>query len=211
MKTQSLESIERFYKIHSLVYDYTRWMILFSRDEAAKELVTLPGGDYLEIGCGTGLNFGRILRQLGPQGTLTGLDFSPDMLAVARKRVDRDGMKQVSLVRENAETFDLGRKFDGILFSYSITMIPNWRAAVERCMAHLKPGGKMVVLDFYTLEGWPGPFRKVFRWWLGANHVDNARDYPEYLSKVAADFNLKPRNLGWNFIATGRAPGLADS
>lgn len=206
MTTLSLDKIERFYRFHSAVYDFTRWMILFSRGEAARSLVSKPEGDYLEVGCGTGLNFPKVLAHVGPHGSLTGLDYSPEMLACARKRVERGGMDRVSLVRANAEDFDLGRSFDGILFAYSITMIPDWKAAVACCLRHLKPGGRMVVLDFYTLDGWPPPMPRLFSLWLGLNHVATARDYPEHLSNQLAGFDLRVRNRGWNFIATGNKP-----
>lgn len=206
MPSLSLDKVERFYKYHSLVYDWTRWTILWSRDVAIDRFVSDPDGGYLEIGCGTGLNFGKILKRLGSAGTLTGLDFSGDMLKVARKRVEKQGWQNVDLVRENAETFDLGRQFDGALFSYSLTMIPDWRAAVERTLAHLKPGGRIVILDFYTLEDCPKSLRWLFLTWLGGNHVDPSRNYKEYLSTVLEDFEFDSRNLGYNFIATGRRP-----
>lgn len=197
-------AVQTFYRYHAYVYDWTRWMILHGRKQAVARLDLRPDGEVLEIGCGTGLTFRYLLDQLDPQrGRLVGLDFSPDMLRRARKRVAAHGWKNVELVEADAAKLDLGRRFDGILFAYSLTMIPDWQAAIDRAQQHLKPGGRMVVLDFGRFQRW-GPLGAVMRGWLRLNHVETLRQYENRLHEVFPDLDVHHWLGGYSLTAVGR-------
>jgi ubiquinone/menaquinone biosynthesis C-methylase UbiE len=197
-------TVQTFYRYHAYVYDWTRWTILHGRKRAVSRLQLRPDSDVLEVGCGTGLNFGYLLDQLDPErGRLVGLDFSPDMLRRAQRRTAAHGWKNVELVEADAAQMDLKRRFDGILFAYSLTMIPDWRAAIERAKEHLKPGGRLVVLDFGQFRGW-GPFGALMRGWLRLNHVETLREYEDRLREVFADLDVFHWLGGYNFTAVGR-------
>lgn len=158
----------------------------------------------LEIGCGTGLNFRHLLAPLDPQrGSLVGLDFSGDMLSIAKRRVDSQNWPNVELLQADASNFDISRQFDGILFAYSLTMIPDWRNALRRAFAHLKPGGRMVVLDFSRFAGW-GPLAPVMRGWLRANHVDTLQPYLETMREICGNADVQYWFGGYNFTALAR-------
>jgi ubiquinone/menaquinone biosynthesis C-methylase UbiE len=78
----------------------------------------------LEIGCGTGANFSLVQEKLGPKGKLIGIDLSENMLAEARKRVQKEGWTNVELVRADAATFEFPENLDGIFSCLAITLIP---------------------------------------------------------------------------------------
>ncbi len=197
-------AVQRFYRFHAQVYDLTRWTILHGRARAVEDLGLTRESEVLEVGCGTGLNFRYALRKLDPQrGRLTGLDFSADMLRVAERRVAAEGWSNVELVQADATRMSLGRRFDGILFAYSITMIPDWPEALRRAFEHLKPGGRMVVLDFGTFHGW-GPLAAAMRAWLRANHVETLRPYAEELGRICDETRVRNWLGGYNFTAVGR-------
>ena len=211
---QTLEqsAVQRFYRYHAYIYDKTRWMILHGRRRAAERLGLRRDSSVLEVGCGTGLNFRYVLEHLDPQrGRLVGLDFSQDMLARAQhrvaaraaKRADGLGWQNVELLQADATQMQLGRKFDAILFAYSLTMIPDWEAALRRAGEHLAPGGRVVVLDFSTFGGW-GPLAPVMRWWLRSNHVETTRPYVAGLRRVFPALEVSERLGGYNFTAVGR-------
>lgn len=196
-------SVQRFYKYHAYVYDSTRWMILHGRRAAVEALRLRPDSEVLEIGCGTGLNFRHIVDQLNPaKGRLTGLDFSQDMLRHAKKRVERRGWQNVELVQADATSLDLGRQFDGVFFGYSLTMIPDFAAALERAYEHLRVGGRLVVLDFGRFAGW-GPLGPVMRGWLKLNHVETQRAYLDKLGAVFGQLDVRRWMGGYNFTAVG--------
>ncbi|MBI5866481.1 MAG: methyltransferase domain-containing protein [Planctomycetes bacterium] len=200
-------AVQRFYRYHAYFYDSTRWMILHGRRRAAQRLGLRPDCTVLEIGCGTGLNFPYVLEQLDARrGRVVGLDFSADMLRQAEKRVRARGWTNVELVQGDATQLRLGTKFDGILFAYSLTMIPDWPRAIQCAGEHLKPGGRLVVLDFGRFAGW-GPLGAVMRGWLRANHVETLRPYVETLRKSFPSLEVFDWFGGYNFTAVGQKQG----
>ncbi len=197
-------AVQRFYRFHATVYDSTRWMILHGRRRAAAALDLHPGASVLEVGCGTGLNFPYVLEHLDPAaGRLVGLDFSADMLARAERRIARSAWPNVELVQGDATTMQLGRLFDAVFFAYSLTMIPQWPAAIERAAEHLVPGGRLVVLDFSRFDGW-GPLAPVMRAWLRLNHVETLRPYEDELRRRFARVDVTYWLGGYNFTAVAR-------
>ncbi|MGE0482347.1 MAG: class I SAM-dependent methyltransferase [Phycisphaerae bacterium] len=197
-------AVQRFYRYHAYVYDSTRWMILHGRRRAVSKMELAPDGTALEIGCGTGLNFRHVLAPLDPhRGRLVGVDFSQDMLVRAARRVAGAGWPNVELAHADATTLDLPQRFDAILFAYSLTMIPDWPAALARAYAHLKPLGRLVVLDFARFQSW-GPLAPLMRAWLRANHVETQRPYVDELRRVAGNVELSYWLGGYNFTAVAR-------
>jgi ubiquinone/menaquinone biosynthesis C-methylase UbiE len=185
------------------VYDFTRWSILHGRRRAVDLLNLRPDASVLEIGCGTGLNFRLVLDRLDPaRGRLVGLDFSADMLHRAERRIASRGWRNVELIQADATQLALGRRFDAILFAYSLTMIPDWRAALRRAHDHLAPAGRVVVLDFGRFQRW-GPLAPVMRGWLKANHVDTLQPYLDEMRGTFSDLRVISWLGGYNFTAVG--------
>jgi ubiquinone/menaquinone biosynthesis C-methylase UbiE len=201
--TVTATHVQRFYRFHAAVYDKTRWMVLHGRRQAVAKLALRADSSVLEVGCGTGLNFPYLVEALDARrGSLVGLDFTTEMLVRARQRIERCGWSNVEIVEGDATTMDLGRQFDGVLFAYSLTTIPDYAAALERAKAHLRPGGRIVVLDFSTFEGW-GLMAPVMRLWLQWNHVETQRPYVATLRALFDDVTVQQWLAGYNFTAWG--------
>ncbi len=197
-------AVQRFYRFHAYVYDSTRWMILHGRRRAALALKLNPASQVLEVGCGTGLNFRYLLEHLDPaRGRVLGLDFSQDMLDRAARRVGRNQWNNVELVQGDATTMALGRQFDAVFFGYSLTMIPDWAAALERAREHLRPNGTLVVLDFSRFHDW-GPLAPVMRTWLRLNHVETLRPYEDCMRRLFERVETHYWLGGYNFTAVAR-------
>jgi SAM-dependent methyltransferase len=97
----------------------------------------LPSADsLLELGCGTG----AVLAEFAPDLMITGVDRSPDMLAVAAGRVPR-----ARLVESDITAFDLGAQFDVVICIFdTLNHLPSfeaWLALFDRVHEHLAPGG----------------------------------------------------------------------
>lgn len=200
----SQTAVQKFYRYHAYVYDNTRWMILHGRRRAVERMQLRPDAEVLEVGCGTGLNFRYLQAPLDPQRSkLVGLDFSHDMLKRAEKRVAKQGWPNIELVQADAAAMDLGRQFDSILFAYSLTMIPDWEGSLERAAAHLRPGGRLVVLDFGQFQHW-GPLAPVMRTWLKVSHVATRRPYLDGMRKVFGEVDVYHWLGGYNFTAVAR-------
>lgn len=91
------------------------------------------------------------------------VDLCDSLLAVARKRCDARGWKNVEAVHADATLF---RPVEGcanvVTFSYSLTMIPDWFAAIDNALAILRPGGTIGVTDFFVARKFPAEGRAAF-------------------------------------------------
>lgn len=200
-------AVQRFYRFQAYIYDSTRWTILHGRRRAAATLDLRPNARLLEVGCGTGLNFPYLLDYLDPHdGHLVGLDFSAEMLARAKNRINRQNWSNVDLVQADAAKMSFDRPFDAIFFGYSLTMIPDWPASLDRAAELLVPGGRIVVLDFSRFLRW-GPLAPLMRGWLRLNHVETLRPYEDGLRQRFDDVHVNYWLGGYNFTAVGRRKG----
>jgi len=200
--------VERFYRRQAGIYDRTRWLFLRGRTRAVQALALEPGCRVLEIGCGTGSNFAAILSRLGPEsGSLTGLDLTTDMLQRARRKATALGARRVDLVRGDAVRFTLPRKFDRLLFAYSLSLIPDADAAVARGLEHLRPGGRLAVVDFGQFERW-GILARGIRAWLRLHHVRQDRPWARRLKSELEGFELTSHLGGQYILAVGRKPAI---
>lgn len=106
-------------------------------------------GPVLELACGTG----RLTLALAGAGIdVTGLDISAPMLALARKKAAKEGLKAV-FVRGDARSFRLERRFRLIFIPFNSMQHLSDRASLERFFAsvraHLSPGGRFM-LDVFN-------------------------------------------------------------
>ena len=106
-------------------------------------------GPVLELACGTG----RLALALARAGIdITGLDISAPMLALAKKKAGKEGLR-VALVRGDARSFRLKRKFKLIFIPFNSMQHLEDRAGLELFFAsvhsHLAPGGRFI-LDVFN-------------------------------------------------------------
>jgi S-adenosylmethionine-diacylgycerolhomoserine-N-methlytransferase len=165
--------MDRVYRNQRYVYDFTRKYYLFGRDSLIRDLRLRPGERLVEIGCGTARNLIAIARRY-PKTQLYGLDASAEMLETARKQVARAGLEdRVTLVHglaENLSPSAFGQDgFEHALFSYSLSMIPDWRRALQASVQALLDQGLVHVVDFGDFQNLPG--RVALRAWLRIFHV----------------------------------------
>ena len=166
------EKMDRMYRWTRHVYDTTRRYYLLGRDRLLDHVAERPAGRVLEVGCGTARNLRR-LHDRAPRHTLYGLDVSRAMLDTARRRLARAGCaRAVTLGHGRAEELSpsdqLGTRgpFDVIFFSYVLSMIPAWPAALGAALSHLAPGGRLYIVDFWDQAGLPDWVGAIVQRWL---------------------------------------------
>ncbi|ADJ45048.1 ubiquinone/menaquinone biosynthesis methyltransferase [Amycolatopsis mediterranei S699] len=100
-------------------------------------------GEVLEVAVGTGLNLPSY-----PAGvTLTGVDLSEGMLAIARDRARRLG-HPVTLREADAEALPFAEaSFDTVVCTFGLCAIPDPAAAVGEMVRVLRPGGRLILVD----------------------------------------------------------------
>jgi S-adenosylmethionine-diacylgycerolhomoserine-N-methlytransferase len=183
----SAQQILAFYRVHAPIYDATRWLSLHGRARAVGQLGVEPAHRVLEIGCGTGSNFAAIVQGLDRHaGSLVGVDFSPAMLARARQRIALAHWSNVRIEMADATELSLQGRFHRILVSYALSIIPEWRKALERAVWHLAPGGKIVIVDFGDFAGF-GVARGLMFQWLCSNHTGAGRTYADAMGELARE------------------------
>jgi ubiquinone/menaquinone biosynthesis C-methylase UbiE len=100
-------------------------------------------GNTLEVAIGTGLN----LANYPPDVRITGIDLTPEMLVLARKRAADLGMT-VTLCEGDAQALPFADgMFDTVLSTYSMCSVPDDRRAVLEMKRVLKAGGRLILVD----------------------------------------------------------------
>ena len=168
--------MDKVYRRQRHFYDLTRKYYLLGRDRLVRQLDAKPGERVIEIGCGTARNLIRIAEAY-PGTELFGLDASAEMLrtaheAVARARLsDRIALKHALAEELTPGLFGSEQKFDHAIFSYSLSMIPDWRAAILAAGKAVRSDGFIHVVDFGDLRSlWPLA-SAALRAWLRLFHV----------------------------------------
>ncbi len=184
------ERLESFYGAQADDYDSFRNKFLTGRKELWREMGVVDGGVWVDMGGGTGMNlfnFGDDLKRLRKVYVV---DLSTSLLKNAQKKIDANGWTNVETVKADATTWTPPEgRADFVTFSYSLTMIPDWFAAIDRAYEILKPGGKIGVVDFYIARKHPSDESPKQRWgtrtfwpiWFGCDNVYPSCDHSPYL------------------------------
>jgi ubiquinone/menaquinone biosynthesis C-methylase UbiE len=142
----------RYWDKHSASYDkqmgfYDRHLFGDSRAWVCAQ----ASGDTLEVAVGTGLNLPFYPEQV----RLTGIDFSPAMLAIARERADGLG-RPVDLREADAMALPFpDGSFDTVVCTFSLCAVPDDSRAVAEMRRVLRPGGLLLLADHVAGGSWP--------------------------------------------------------
>jgi len=187
------------------IYDLTRKYYLLGRDRLIKQLDVPTNGSVLEVGCGTGRNLIAVARAY-PTAQLSGLDISEVMLATARAHVARAGLAdRITLAQGDATDFDAQAlfgvaQFDRVFFSYTLSMIPDWRSAL---IAGAKAtAGTLSVVDFGQYERLPRWFGRAMFAWLARFDVAPRADLRDGLAATGLSCAFAQLYRGYAWSAT---------
>ncbi len=182
--------MESFYGGQAEAYDDFRKRLLKGRRELWDAIGVPKGGVWVDMGAGTGSNieyFGEKIHQLEK---IYAVDLSASLLEVARRRFQERGWPMAEAVEADATTYRPEQGLvDVVTFSYSLTMIPDWFAAVENAAKMLKPGGRIGVVDFYVSRKYPADSFKRHSWatrnfwpvWFAGDNVFPSPDHAPFL------------------------------
>lgn len=158
----STEEIKTIYNKWAAIYDASLWSFyLFGfrvrayRKAAVENLNLTPGDTVVDLGCGTGLNFGLLREKVGSNGSIIGIDLSDKMLRQAKNRADRLGWQNVTLVQADMAEYSFPPKTDGILSTLALTMSPEYDQVIQQAADTLEPGKRISIFELKKPEQWP--------------------------------------------------------
>lgn len=121
-------------------------------DRVAAAAHVQPGHSVLDVGCGTGILARTAAAHAGRTGAVVGIDVNDGMLAVAQRKAPYIDWKQgqaESLPFENS-------RFDVVVSQFALMFFDDRRTALREMMRVLRPGGRLAVAVWSSLDDTPG-------------------------------------------------------
>jgi SAM-dependent methyltransferase len=178
---------------------YDEWAAIYDRDEnplpaleepLVEELLgDLRGLEILDLGCGTGRHS---IRMAGAGGRVTALDFSPKMLAQARKKADGTGVRFQVHDLSQALPF-AAQNFDRVLCALVVDHIEELDRLFSEMHRVCRPDGNVVVSGMHPammLRGVQARFRLS-----GSDREIRPASYPHEMS----DYVMAAARAGFAF------------
>lgn len=194
---------------HELAGSYERDTAAFQpyRREVVEALPLRRGQVVLDVGCGTGLCCGLLREKVGPGGGVVGIEESPEMAAVAREHIAREGWANVTVVQAPAEDAEIGPTADAALFCavHDILQSPD---ALRNVVTRLRPGG-------WVAAGggkWAAPMMVALNSMVSLLHAPYVRDFSgfdcpwRHLERLVEDVQVRELAFGSGYVMTGRTP-----
>lgn len=183
------------------LYDFTLWLLSLGREGTLRERVLRlarlsPGEQILDVGCGTGTLAIAAKRQVGTTGKVYGVDASSEMLSRAGKMARKAGV-EIVLEKGLVEALSFpDAHFDLVLSTVMLHHLPGKirRLCAAEIRRVLKPGGRVLAVDFGTSPSQKGGFVAHFH---RHGHIS--------LSEIVALFS----EAGLNIVESG-AVGIGD-
>lgn len=184
------QRMESFYGGQAKGYDDFRRRLLKGRQELIDSIEKPKGGVWVDMGGGTGSNIEFLANDIASLKKVYVVDLSTSLLKVASERFAERGWDNAVAVEADATTWCPEEGYaDVVTFSYSLTMIPDWFAAIENAKRILKPGGLFAAVDFYVGRKHPAEEMKRQGWlarnlwgpWFATDNVFPSPDHVPFM------------------------------
>jgi SAM-dependent methyltransferase len=112
-----------------------------------------PGETVLDLGSGAGVDVFIAAQQVGSQGKAIGIDMTPQMLERARDNAAKGGFNNVEFRQGRLESLPVDdASVDAVTSNCVINLVPDKTQVFVEVARVLKPGGRLVVVTFHSLE-----------------------------------------------------------
>ena len=195
------------YREHARSYDRRTGALQGYRQAVVEALPVRRGQVVLDVGCGTGLCHGPLLDKVGPHGSVVGIEESPDMVAVARERIEAEGWDNVTVVQSSAEDAQIPLPADAALFC-AVHDILQSRGALVNVLSRLRPGARVAAGG----GKWAAPWMVALNLPVTMLHAPYVRSFKgfqrpwHHLGQLLHDVQVRELALGSGYILTGQAP-----
>jgi SAM-dependent methyltransferase len=111
--------------------------------QKAVELLDLEVGDrVLDVGCGPGGSFPYLVHAVGQSGQVVGVEISPEISINARRRIAKNGWRNVQVIEAAARDVHLTGLFDGLLMFAAADVYAS-EEALENIFPHLRENARV--------------------------------------------------------------------
>jgi demethylmenaquinone methyltransferase / 2-methoxy-6-polyprenyl-1,4-benzoquinol methylase len=146
-REEKATQLRRVFNALAPVYDRGNQLLSFGlathwRSCAVADLRAQPPEQVLDVACGTG-DFVRAILKASPASQVTGLDFSEEMLRLARQKIPGVPFVQGDVM---ALPFESGR-FDVVTVGFGLRNFVDIPKALTEMARVLKPGGQLIILE----------------------------------------------------------------
>ena len=198
------ERLSRFYGGQAEQYDRFRDRLLHGRRELIALLPAQSDSHIVELGGGTGRNFEFFGARLAEFASATIVDLCEPLLAIARGRYRNN--PNISCVLDDATRWQPEALVDCVYFSYSLTMIPDWRAAVANALRMLRSGGLLGVVDFHVPASAGALSRAFWPRWFAHDGVHLSAEHLPHLRAALDTVTLQERLAPVPYLPGARVP-----
>lgn len=125
------------------------------REDAFAGLPTIESPRILDVAVGTGVNLSYLIERYPDYSEIIGIDYTPEMLKRAKKRIQKESWRDIKIHQIDATEMSnkLMGKFDLILSTYSLSIIPNSPLVLKEIEKLLGPKGYLMLLDCQKFTG----------------------------------------------------------
>lgn len=127
-----------------------------------------PGDSVLDLGSGAGNDCFVARSLVGETGTVTGIDFSEEMLLKAKKNLQKTGYKNISFIYGDIDNMPLpDAGFDVVISNCVLNLVPDKQKAFAEIHRVLKPGGHFCISDVVLRGSLPDKLKEAAELYAG--------------------------------------------
>ncbi len=161
----------------------------------------------MDVGCGGGIDVILAAHQVGSQGKVVGIDFTPQMIERAKQNVAETGLQDRNIelrVADMTKSQLPNRLADAVISNCVINLCPEKDAIYEEAFRIVRPGGRLAISDIVLTEDIDAQLRERFQsTWAGClGGAILEEDYWEIVRKsgfadiqIVASHTLTPEEL----------------
>jgi len=193
------------YRRHAAGYDATTRRTEPNRRRTIARLRLAAGDTVVDVACGTGLSFPILVDAVGPFGRLIGIEQSPEMAALARRRIEAAGWRNVLLIERAAEEAEIPAPIDAVLFHFAHDVLRS-PLALENVFRAARAGARVAAAGMKYLPWWAAPanlYILLKAYPYAANLGGLGRPWTILQERYAPDLQVESVFWGGGFIAHG--------
>jgi ubiquinone/menaquinone biosynthesis C-methylase UbiE len=142
------------------------------------------GDTVIDLGSGAGNDCFVARHEVGPEGKVIGIDFTPQMIQKARENTEKMGFNNVEFRQGDIENMPVNENTADVVVSNCVlNLVPNKKAVLQDISRVLKPGGHFSISDIVLVGDLPDALKNQAELYAGC--VSGAIQMEDYLQLIA--------------------------